>query len=393
MEQTFIGRDADPVETAAVPVGPDHPQPFVGEAEADAYWQGVADGIRQLGGSVPPRLAARAAPDGLLNLAAAPDPDDILAFDPVAVRGRHDGWTPEKQAAFVEALAETGIVRAAAARVGMSEQGYHRLRRRADARSFDIACRAAERMGRRRLTSIAYERAIEGTIKRRYYRGELLAEERVYDNRLLVALINRLPPEPDDDAEADHVERHWEAWIDAIATGDAPPEHQPEADPEPEPEPAPAPAFAANPRAAPSVASATATAPAFAGSAPARPESLATESPFGIHVREDGGTLITNAPPPAGYDHREADFEPGHRWYARQITIDEELWWEETGCAQAHEVADMGEPVWLLHRPTFFPWGTEPLEPFDESAELEDEESEASSPSGESRTGAADGSA
>ncbi|HEX2763027.1 MAG TPA: hypothetical protein VHM92_04155 [Allosphingosinicella sp.] len=31
-----------------------------------------------------------------------------LAFTPVPRRYRHDGWTPERQVAFIEALADTG---------------------------------------------------------------------------------------------------------------------------------------------------------------------------------------------------------------------------------------------------------------------------------------------
>jgi len=34
----------------------------------------------------------------------------LIPFEPVPVRPRHDGWTVEKQYAFIEALAETRIV-------------------------------------------------------------------------------------------------------------------------------------------------------------------------------------------------------------------------------------------------------------------------------------------
>lgn len=47
----------------------------------------------------------------------APLPD----FDPVPrMRARHDGWTPERQKAFIEALADTGSVSRAAAMVNMT---------------------------------------------------------------------------------------------------------------------------------------------------------------------------------------------------------------------------------------------------------------------------------
>jgi hypothetical protein len=41
-----------------------------------------------------------------------------LDFDAVPLRERHDGWLPERQAEFIAALAETGCVSEACARVG-----------------------------------------------------------------------------------------------------------------------------------------------------------------------------------------------------------------------------------------------------------------------------------
>ena len=38
------------------------------------------------------------------------EPDPEPPFTPVPVRARHDGWTVAKQYAFIEALADTGIV-------------------------------------------------------------------------------------------------------------------------------------------------------------------------------------------------------------------------------------------------------------------------------------------
>jgi hypothetical protein len=88
----------------------------------------------------------------------------IPDFEPIPLRYRQDGLTPEKQRDYVEALADCGIAREAAARIGVSEQAVNRARRRADARSFDLACEAAVRFGARRIRSIAFERAIEGAI-------------------------------------------------------------------------------------------------------------------------------------------------------------------------------------------------------------------------------------
>jgi hypothetical protein len=147
-----------------------------------------------------------------------PGPEEF-DFDPVPLRYRHDGLTPEKQREYVEALADTGVAHEAAARVGVSEQAINRVRRRADARSFDLACEAALRFAARRIRSIAFERAIEGSIKRHYYHGELKSEERVYDNRLLVYLLGKLDRQLAPPAEAEAVADNWQPWMEAIEQG------------------------------------------------------------------------------------------------------------------------------------------------------------------------------
>ncbi|MEH6759443.1 MAG: hypothetical protein V7676_18370, partial [Parasphingorhabdus sp.] len=56
---------------------------------------------------------------------------------------RHDGWSPAKQVLFLEALARTGNVRAAALYAGLSRESAYKLRRRSDARAFARAWDAA----------------------------------------------------------------------------------------------------------------------------------------------------------------------------------------------------------------------------------------------------------
>ncbi len=63
---------------------------------------------------------------------------------------RADGWTPARQLAFLETLARTRSVSAAAKSVGMSREGAYRLRRRADAGLFAAAWDRA--MGADRVT-------------------------------------------------------------------------------------------------------------------------------------------------------------------------------------------------------------------------------------------------
>lgn len=152
---------------------------------------------------------------------------DLLDFDPVPTRRRFDGLTPERQREFLEALADSGVARYAAARIGISEQAINRLRRRADARSFNLACDAAIRIGARRLQSIAYERAIEGTVRRYYYHGELKAEERVFDNKLLIYLLGKTEHLREPARESVAVAENWEPFMDALERGAPPPDLRP----------------------------------------------------------------------------------------------------------------------------------------------------------------------
>jgi hypothetical protein len=67
----------------------------------------------------------------------------IPAFHPVPVGPRADGWTAERQAAFVGKLAETRSVLAAARAVGMGRESAYRLRKRPGAAGFAAAWDAA----------------------------------------------------------------------------------------------------------------------------------------------------------------------------------------------------------------------------------------------------------
>ena len=81
-------------------------------------------------------------------------------FEPVAVRPRHDGWTLERQFAFVEKLADCGSITAACKHVGMSRESVRRLRRRG--RAFRDACDAALDCGYADVEESAVERSKNG---------------------------------------------------------------------------------------------------------------------------------------------------------------------------------------------------------------------------------------
>ena len=115
-------------------------------------------------------------------------------FAPVELRPRHDGWTAEKQYAFIEALAETCCVDEACARVGMGRTAAYALRARSDAESFRIAWQAALAVGIKRLTDAVIARATNGVGRPVFYKGEVVGERRYYDNRLAMFLLRYHDP-------------------------------------------------------------------------------------------------------------------------------------------------------------------------------------------------------
>ena len=116
------------------------------------------------------------------------------AFTPVPVRERADGWTPARQRAFVELLADTGSVSDSAIRVGMSRESAYRLRRRHDAQEFARAWDAALATATRRLADACLERAIRGVDVPVFFRGEIVGEKRVYSDNLAMFLLRHLDP-------------------------------------------------------------------------------------------------------------------------------------------------------------------------------------------------------
>jgi len=122
----------------------------------------------------------------------------VPAFVPVPLRGRADGWTPARQAAFLGALALTRSVRAAARRVGMARETAYRLRRRAGAGSFAAAWDAVlgrSTPARRKVTpEERARRALHGLLKPLIYRGRHVATvEKADDGALLghIAALDR----------------------------------------------------------------------------------------------------------------------------------------------------------------------------------------------------------
>ena len=119
---------------------------------------------------------------------------EVPEFDPVKLRYRHDGLTPARQVAVVQAMAACGCVREACARVGISAEAVYELRRRPDAQSFRCAMDLALDGAVDRVEDAAFGRAVNGVEVPHYYKGELVGSHRRYDERLAMFLLRYRKP-------------------------------------------------------------------------------------------------------------------------------------------------------------------------------------------------------
>ena len=123
-------------------------------------------------------FALPARPEG-----APPIPD----FAPVPrATYRHDAWTPERQRAFIGALADTGCVSRAARMVNMAQANCYTLRRSPGAEGFRRAWDAALDCGLAQLKDIAFERAIEGELIPVFANGKHTGFRRKRNDALLM---------------------------------------------------------------------------------------------------------------------------------------------------------------------------------------------------------------
>lgn len=111
-------------------------------------------------------------------------------FTPVPRKcNRHDGWTPERQRAFIQALAETGSVTIAARQVNMAHATAYALRHHPEAGSFRLAWEAALACGVQRLRDEAFDRAMNGQLQPVFWKGKVVGYRRVKNDRLLMYLL------------------------------------------------------------------------------------------------------------------------------------------------------------------------------------------------------------
>lgn len=122
-----------------------------------------------------------------------PDADDpLLGFAPyVHAAPRRNSITPDRQRAFIAALAASGIVTQAAREIGASLEALYRLRHRGGAEGFSAAWDMALDRGIARLEDCALERALLGEERPVVSMGQVVTTWRRYDTALIVFLLKQ----------------------------------------------------------------------------------------------------------------------------------------------------------------------------------------------------------
>ena len=134
---------------------------------------------------------------------------------------RHDLFTPERQAQFLSALAETGSVRGACARVGVSAQTAYLLRRRAA--RFAAGWDAALILARRVAEDVLAVRALDGVEEPVFYRGEQVGARVRFDARLLLAHLARLDAHAAQSAHGARRAERFDELLALVAGAEPPP--------------------------------------------------------------------------------------------------------------------------------------------------------------------------
>jgi hypothetical protein len=197
-----------------VPAGPGLPEHPVYQTEAqnEAYWTGVSNGLKM------------AAASSVTLVGAAPDeaqPGQRLR------RARVDGLSGVKQAIFLEGIAAGLTVDEAAAKAGISTTALYNFANRRAGRAFAIGWDAARRRQRNPIADQLMERSLKGQVE--VVRGEdgLLAGVRHRkDNRLAMAMLTRADKRAEAYREDERliaaVSEEFEELLDIIeAEGDA----------------------------------------------------------------------------------------------------------------------------------------------------------------------------
>ena len=179
--------------------GPDMSlEEFDAWANAQKKFKETAEAADEQGGPrlslVPVPEQGESWPTDLLPVASdtetQPTPFDGVELP--ASRNRLAGWSAERQRLFLGILAETGSVHLASSAARLTARSAYQLRARSPA--FARAWNAAEQIAVGRLSALAFDRAIHGRVEQVYQGGDLVAEKRVPNDKLLMWLLARLDP-------------------------------------------------------------------------------------------------------------------------------------------------------------------------------------------------------
>lgn len=119
------------------------------------------------------------------------DDADLLAFTPVPMqRKRRSGWTPERQALFIESLATCGSVTLAARSVRMSARSAYALLDKVGSDSFAKAWDQAVMMGIDALRGAVMKRALEGGWVPVTRNGRVVGRRFRYFDRLACSVLS-----------------------------------------------------------------------------------------------------------------------------------------------------------------------------------------------------------
>ena len=188
--------DCDPLgakgllRDSATPREPNSPSSV---ADGDCHLPEQAQGVSLQCASVrPSRRTSRAAFADL-----PPEPDDpLLSFSPyLHKQPRRNAITPDRQRAFIAALAATGIVTQAAREIGASLEALYKLRHRSGAEAFSATWDAAVDRGVARLEDCAVELALRGEELPIVSAGRLLGTFRKHNFAHIRFMLSQRRPE------------------------------------------------------------------------------------------------------------------------------------------------------------------------------------------------------
>lgn len=146
--------------------------------------------------------------------------EDETSELPVLPKTYHSGWSRPKMRQFLEALAGSGSVSAAAKAVHMSRDSAYKLRARLAGTPFDLAWEGALENGIRQVAHEAIDRAINGAVQPVYYKGEAVGERRVFNEnltRLILDNPSRFGRQP---LAREHALLNWDSILDRVEKGE-----------------------------------------------------------------------------------------------------------------------------------------------------------------------------